>query len=114
MLENLKSIGEPGPMSERLRDADVDAVAEVARQVDSELWLNSTDELCRWSVEKKRPRRQMGREIQNESSSTSSLSSRHGRREDASCSCAAFGESFRMHITLDELITHGLANLRHA
>jgi len=38
----------------RLRDADVDADAEVARQVDStELWLNFTNELRRWSVRKR-------------------------------------------------------------
>lgn len=40
----------------RLRDADVDADAEVACQVDSaELWLNSTNELRRWSVRKRAP-----------------------------------------------------------
>jgi len=57
MLENLKSIGEPVSAG-RLRDADVDADAEVARQVDSaELRLNSTNELRRWSVRKRGPAR---------------------------------------------------------
>lgn len=37
----------------RLRDADTDADAEVARQVDSEPWLNSANELSRWSVRKR-------------------------------------------------------------
>lgn len=45
----------------RLRDADVDADAEVACQVDSaELWLNSTNELRRWSVRKRAPVRERG------------------------------------------------------
>lgn len=47
----------------RLRDADVDADAEVACQVDSaELWLNSTNELRRWSVRKRAPVRERGEE----------------------------------------------------
>lgn len=41
------------PVSGRLRDADIDADAEVARQVDSEPWLNSANELRRWSVRKR-------------------------------------------------------------
>lgn len=41
------------PVSERLRDADIDADAEVARRVDSEPWLNSANELHRWSVRKR-------------------------------------------------------------
>lgn len=64
----------PAPvLAGRLRDADVDADAEVARQVDSaEFWLNSTNELRRWSVRKRLPPwfvyevRKKGRVRQNE------------------------------------------------
>ncbi|KAL2717828.1 hypothetical protein V1478_011704 [Vespula squamosa] len=53
-------------VSGRLRDAHVDADAEVARQVDSEPCLNSTNELCRWSVREREKKKVDEKELDQE------------------------------------------------